>query len=680
MSSNQAFRRLAVIGAGNMGSGIAQKMATEGFNVVLVDLDDEKVERGLGIIRDLLAQGVERRIFKPEQAEAILGRVEGTSDWSLLGDVDLVVEAVFEDEKVKREVFKRLDEVCSPAAILGTNTSSLSVTDLAAATNQPGRVIGLHYFFHPAKNRLVEVVPGKQTDPVLLQRAWALQEQMGKTPIASTDSAGFVVNRFFVPWLNEAVRLLEEKIADIPTIEAANKKTFGVGMGPFELMNVTGVPIALHAAGTLGRKFGPFYQPSALLRRQVESGENWSLDGEPDESKFDAVAERMRAVVFYVAAALVDEGVGTIEDTDIGARVGLRWPKGPFELINRYGVARAAELVQSLADRWELRMPEALAKQAAESRSFSFRLVRSDVRDGVATLTINRPDAMNALNEAVVGQLHEAFKAAVQNPEVCAIVLAGAGKAFVAGADIRFFVRNIDSGDIPRIVHFTKAGHDLLNDIDRCKKPVVARMHGLALGGGLELALACDRIVASTKATLAFPETGIGIYPGLGGTQRTTRRVGKGLARWLVFTGQMLGAEEAAAVGLVDRAVAPDQLDAAVQQAIKDGVVEERKPGDVPQSHAALAALFADNTPEALREGGVDAGDDPRLGKAMKKVSQKAPIALRLAGRLIDEGADKPLAEGLAMELEHLSEIFGTKDAYEGLSTLGRKRPQFEGR
>jgi enoyl-CoA hydratase/3-hydroxyacyl-CoA dehydrogenase len=680
MSSKQGFRRLAVIGAGNMGSGIAQKMATEGFDVILVDLDDEKVQRGLGIIRDILTQGVERRIFRPEQAEQIQARIEGTADWSKLAEADLVVEAVFEDEKVKREVFQRLDEVCTAGAILGTNTSSLSVSELASATNHPERVIGLHYFFHPAKNRLVEVVPGKQTDDGLLQRAWSLQEQMGKTPIASTDSAGFVVNRFFVPWLNEAVRLLEEKVADIATIEAACKQTFGVGMGPFELMNVTGVPIALHAAGTLGRKFGPFYQPSGLLRRQVESGENWSLEGEADESLFDAVAERMRAVVFYVAAALVDEGVGTIEDTDIGARVGLRWPKGPFELINRYGVARAAELVQSLAERWELAVPAVLAKQAAENRSFAFQLVRSEVSDGVATLTINRPDAMNALNEAVVGQLHAAFKEAAADPAVCGIVIAGAGKAFIAGADIRFFVRNIDSGDLDRIVNFTRAGHDLLHDIDSCPKPVVARMHGLALGGGLELALACDRIVASTKATLAFPETGIGIYPGLGGTQRTTRRVGVGLAKWLVFTGQMLGAEEAAAIGLVDAAVTPDRLDDAVREAITESALEPRTPGEAPESHTALAALFAGNDAESLREGKVDPGEDKRLGKALKKVSQKAPIALRLAGELIDFGADRPLQEGLDKELEHLTEIFGTRDAYEGLSTLGRKRPQFEGR
>jgi enoyl-CoA hydratase/3-hydroxyacyl-CoA dehydrogenase len=206
-------------------------------------------------------------------------------------------------------------------------------------------------------------------------------------------------------------------------------------------------------------------------------------------------------------------------------------------MMNRSGVRRAASLAAGLADRFGLTVPRVLAARSAERRPFEFRLVTSQVEDGIATLTINRPDAMNALNEDVVRQLHEAFRSAVSNPAVRGIVLAGSGKAFVAGADIRFFVRNIEEKNLQRIVAFTKAGHALLDDIDRSPKPVVARIDGLALGGGVELALACDTLIATPKASFAFPETGIGIFPGLGGTQRLTRRVGVGLAKWLVFTG-----------------------------------------------------------------------------------------------------------------------------------------------
>ena len=679
MPSTRPVRTLAVIGAGNMGSGIAQKAATEGFPVILVDLDDAKVDRGLSIIDQTLAAGVLRKIFRPDDAKAIRARITGTSDWSKLATVDLVIEAVYEDFDVKRGVFEKLEAVCREDAILATNTSSFLVSDLAKGLKHPGRVVGLHYFYHPAKNRLVEVIPGEATSPEVTAAAWTVQEMMGKTPIHSADVSGFIVNRYFVPWLNEAVRLLEEGTADIPTIEAAAKATFGVGMGPFELMNVTGVPIAMHAANTLGAAFGPFYAPAELLKKQVAAGSTWDLSGTPDPSKFDAVSARLLGVTFLVAASLVDDGVGTVEDTDIGARVGLRWPRGPFEIINRFGIKAAGDLVGQFGGGWDIPVPGNLSLQWRANTPFAFELVRSEVHEGVATLTVNRPDAMNALNEAVVAQLHAAFKKAAADPKVKGIVIAGAGKAFIAGADIRFFVRAIESGDLKRIVDFTKAGHALLDDIDSCKKPVVARLHGLALGGGVELAQACDVLIATPRASFAFPETGIGIYPGLGGTQRPTRRIGVGLTRWLVMTGQSLGADEALAIGFIDKVVPHEELDAACRAAIAEGIKPAVRPA-LGANHKALERFFADNDAESLRQGKADSKSDEVLAKAMKRVSFKAPIALRLAGKLIESGASVSLDEGLAMELSHLEEIFSTKDAYEGLSTLGKKAPVFEGR
>jgi len=678
MGERRAFDKLAVIGAGNMGAGIAQKMATEGFPVVLVDLDDDKVRRGVDGIRRTLDQGVERKIFRPEQAAAILGRIRGTSDWGELDGVAAVVEAVFEDLAVKRDVFRRLDAACRPDAILATNTSSFSVSELAEATRSPARVLGLHYFYHPAKNRLVEVVPGRRTDPAVTRAAWALQEQIGKTPIACADSHGFIVNRFFVPWLNEAVRLLEEGVADLPTIEAACKRSFGVGMGPFELMNVTGIPIALHAATTLGLAFGPLYRPAARLEAQVRAGGGWPLDGSPDESRYDAVAERLLGVVFLVVAALVEEGVGTIEDTDIGARVGLRWPHGPFELMNRCGVRRAAELARAAAARHGLAVPGSLEARARRDERFAFRFVRTELRDGIATLTINRPDALNALNESVVEQLHAAVRQAARDGAVRGIVLAGAGKAFVAGADIRFFVDNIESGDFRRIVAFTEAGHALLAEIDRCPKPVIARLDGLALGGGVELALACHKIIASARASIAFPETGIGIYPGLGGTQRLPRRIGIGLAKWLIYSGETLGAQQALEVRLVDRLVPHERLDEALAAAIAGE--DERASPTWPIAFAELERFFTAHPVEAIRRGTADAAGKEPLLRAMKRVAQRAPLALRLAEQLIDRGMKLELEAALRLELEHLVEIFRSADAHEGLTALGTRRPSFQGR
>src|SRR5262249_4556210 len=194
----------------------------------------------------------------------------------------------------KQEVFKRLEGVCRPDAILATNTSSYLVSDISAAIKTPERVLGLHYFFHPAKNRLVEVVRGKATDADVFRRAWMLQEQLGKIPIESADASGFVVNRFFVVWLMEAIRMLEEGIASAVSIDEIAKRVFGVGMGPFELMNVSGVPIALHASTTIGNAYGSLYGPPGLLRKQVGLGVPWSVGGTVNPSAEQAGSDRVR--------------------------------------------------------------------------------------------------------------------------------------------------------------------------------------------------------------------------------------------------------------------------------------------------------------------------------------------------------------------------------------------------
>jgi enoyl-CoA hydratase / 3-hydroxyacyl-CoA dehydrogenase len=671
-------QKYAVIGAGNMGSGIAQKIATEGLPVVLVDLDDEKVARGMGIIQTTLAKGVERGIFRAEQVERILANVTGTSDWSVLSKVDLVIEAVFEDLGVKQQVFKRLGEVTKPTCILGTNTSSFFVKDVAAVTPHPERVVGLHYFYHPAMNRLVEVIAHASTDRAAYDAAWAAQEAIGKTPIDSADAPGFVVNRYFVPWLNEAVRLLEEGVADIATIDWAAKKAFRIGMGPFELMNVTGVPIAMHAANTLGEELHAFYAPAAKLVDQVEKVKaNWDLSGAADESKYDAIAERLLGVTFYVAAQLVDEGVSSVEDSDIGARVGLRWSKGPFQLINLVGADKARAMAGTITEKWGLPMPKLLTN--AGPSGIPIRLVVKGERGGLTSVWINRPDAMNALNPEVGGQLQAALDAARADNK--GIVLGGSGKAFIAGADIKFFVDHLRAKTFPEIYSFTADGQKMLRGMSGGKQAIVARAQGLALGGGSEMALACDWIVASPKASFGFPETGIGIYPGLGGTQRLPRRIGLPLAKYLVFTGQILGAKQAAEIGLVDAVVPFSELDAACEEFAGKGPAaartgRERCPAEAWQP---IWDFFASYSVDQILSGDASTGGNSQLDKAVKKMGQKSYNALKQAERLFNEGHHLELNDALDLELRDLKEVFAHPDALEGLSALieGR-RPSFQ--
>ena len=672
--------KVGVIGAGNMGSGIAQKFAQEGIQVVMVDMKDEFVQRGMNTIKKMLQEGVERKIFTPGQVDDILSRVTGATDYAAVADADLVIEAVFEDKNVKSELFRKLDQACDEKTILATNTSSFYVRDFADQTNRPDRFIGLHYFYHPAKNRLLEVIPYEKTSQITLEKSLLAAKLHGKTAIVVKDAPGFAVNRFFVPFLNEAARMLEENLADIPTIEEAAKKAFKIGMGPFMLMNVTGIPIAVHAATTLGEELGPFYAPCELLKSQKEKAVNWNLDGDVDESKLQPVIERFYGVCLGVAAALVEEGVASIEDTDRGAKIGLRWIMGPFEIMNKIGIDATYAAVDTIVRKYpDFKMPTILSHQKTAGEPFSFSYVDLAVKNGIANITLNRPEAMNSLNEAVVAQLTAKFAEAESNPAVKAIVLQGAGKAFVAGADIRYFVNKIKSGKISEIVDFTRKGHELLLQIENSPKLTIALLDGLSLGGGSELALACQAIVATSAGSMGFPETGIGIYPGLGGMLRLARHVGPELAKYYVFTGMPISAENAHALGIITRLVAPIEIDQALDDLIAQGKPEKYCRRDIPARFEALATLGTPENVSCLLSGKPPEGvDDALAAKTAKIVSYKAPLALKAANAIIDRQVGKPMAEAVEIELGQLQEIFSTADALEGLSSVGRRRPEFK--
>jgi len=675
------IKKIGVIGGGNMGSGIAQKIAQEGIPVVMVDLKEEFVQRGLGTIRRLLQEGVERKIFKPEQVDQILSRINGTTDFKAVADADIVIEAVFEDKQVKTDLFKKLDQICSPRTILATNTSSFFVREFAEMTSRPDRFVGLHYFYHPAKNRLLEVIPHSRTSPGTLEKSLLAAKLHGKTAIVVKDAPGFAVNRFFVPFLNEAARMLEEKIADIPTIEEAGKRAFKIGMGPFQLMNVTGIPIAVHAATTLGNELGPFYAPAPILKAQMKKKQNWNLEGAVDETKVQAAVDRFHGVCLGVAAALVDEGVASIEDTDRGAKIGLRWVMGPFEIMNKIGMARTYGAVQAICRRYpDFKMPAILEKQHRLGKPFEFSFVDLEIKNDVAWITLNRPEAMNALNETVVAQLDRRFAEAEADARVRGVVFRGAGKAFVAGADIRYFVEKIKAGRIPDIVAFTRRGHELLLRIEESRKLTIALLDGLSLGGGSELALACQAIIATPPGSMAFPETGIGIYPGLGGMLRLARQLGPALAKYFAFTGAPISAADAQALGIATRLVEPAAVGAAVQSLISGSKPDKYRARDIPQKFRAFADLFGPGSVNLLLSGRSPAGANAELtGKVAKTLGYKAPLALRMANEIVDRQTGLPMREAVEVELGRLKDIFSTADALEGLSSVGRRRPEFKG-
>lgn len=673
---------IGIVGAGNMGSGIAQKFAQEGLNVVMLDIKEEFVERGFATIRNILDQGVQRNILTPEKMDQTMGRIKGGTDFNLLTDADLVIEVVFEDKKVKKDLFSRLDKICSPKTIFATNTSSFYVKELAESTERQDRFIGMHYFFHPAKNRLLEVIPHKGTSQDTISRVMEISRLHGKTAILVQDSPGFAVNRFFVPLLTESVKLVEEGLGDIPTVEHAAIEAFRIGMGPFELMNVTGIPIAVHASATFGRELGKFYDTPSLLKRQMELGELWPLGGDVDQSRVELIKERLYGACLGAAASLVSEGVATIEDTDLGAKVGLRWQKGPFEIMNMIGIEKAYSVIRAIADNNpDFKMPEVVAAQKSLGKPFEFKVVNRQVKDGIAYITINRPEAMNALNEITVEQLDREFTEAENDPAVKSIVFQGAGKAFVAGADIRFFVKNIKSNRIDNNVSFTRKGHELFLRIENCAKPTIAVLDGLSLGGGSEMALACQAVIATPAGSMGFPETGIGIYPGLGGMLRLARQVGPELAKYYVFTGKPISAQDACDLGIVTCLVSPQDIGKTIVELSRSSLPDKYRKREIPARFLELAKTCTGENLESLLKNGELTGVSPAIAqKTQKVINLKAPLALQNVNSLIEAQQEKSIPEAIKLELDGLVAIFSTQDALTGLTSLGGPAPQFVGR
>ena len=684
----QPIQRVAIVGAGNMGSGIAQKSAQEEFDVQMVDREQQWVDRGQGIITDFLSEAVERRIFNQSQVDEIKSRITGVVGVENTAEnTDLVIEAVFEDFDIKTAVFKTLDEACGDHTILASNTSSLSVNELAKATGRPDKFVGLHFFYHPAKNRLVEVIPAKTTSQDTIDRVVQYCKMLGKVVIVCGDRPGFVVNRFFVPWLNEACLLEQEGVANAAQIDAIACKAFRIGLGPFGLMNLTGPPIALHSTDYLAEQLAvPRYDGAANLRELVGDNNMWEIGEATDysEEQYQLVSRRLFGVVFGVAAQIVDEGVCSMEDVDRGAKVGLRWAKGPFEMMNKIGIQQSHEMAveyQKLclddAGKSTWQVAEFFSKQASSNAQWDFSYVDTSIVDGVATITINRPEAMNALNETVIKQLGQAVDAVNGNSAVHTVVLDGAGKAFVAGADVKFFVDKIRSNAIEDIVEFTSNGHKVLNSIENSSKTTVALTTGLALGGGLELALCCDYRIGTRRTQFRFPETSIGIYPGLGGSQRPARISGIPLARWAVLGGNFMNSQIAYDIGLLTHLVDLSEVDAAVTQCATSGKPANKYPGK-PTNNASPVVKFAsdfysDNNLSVLLSGGCPAGydaADKTISRQLKNLKYTAPIALSMASELIDITSNTSLSEGLDSELSKLTEIFSTRDALEGLSAL----------
>ena len=266
---------IGVLGAGSMGNGIAQVAAQAGYQVVMRDIEDRFVENGLKAIQKFLTKSVEKGKITEDQKKGALGKIKGTTRMEDLKDVDFVIEAVFEDLDLKKNIFKQLDELTRPGVILTTNTSSMSITEIAMSTKRPDKVAGMHFFNPAPLMRLVEVIRGYDTNDETIHTVMEMAKKMGKEPIeVKKDTPGFVVNRIMTPHFVEAIRMVEEGVASIEDIDKAVKLGLNYPMGPFELMDLTGVDISLHVTEYLYKELNKESKWSVpvLLKSMIRAG------------------------------------------------------------------------------------------------------------------------------------------------------------------------------------------------------------------------------------------------------------------------------------------------------------------------------------------------------------------------------------------------------------------------
>ncbi len=669
--------RAAVVGAGTMGGQIAQTIAAAGIPVVLKDVDDSLVQAGIEEARNVTRAQVdklaERGRITAEQADAqleeVLGRIEGTTSYAGFGDVDFVIEAVPERTDIKQSVFAELDAATPGHAILASNTSSLSITEIGEATLRPDKVIGFHYFYPASVMPLIEIVEGEDTAAETVAAALTFAQAIRKQPITCAEVPGFVVNRILNSGVSEVWREQEVKGLSIKKIDEGVGAAGVVPVGPYHLVNLLGLDTVLHVAEHLVESYGEerFYAPKGMQKLVSEGklgaktggdgfydpqGEpNLPGDGEPDVAE---LVELLSLKTFLEACLVLEEGVATHRDIDFGmmAGAGLDPRRGllpPFMKADSEGLDTVLERMENAHERYGERFtpptilrrlvaqgrlgqkagqgfyayPQPDAEQPAEVVQLETGS-RSAGGEGIAIAWLANGQ-MNSISPQVVQDLEKVWRA-IKGSGVHALVIASSNPfLYSAGADIKAFT-SMDESSGEQLIN---AAHALFKELGSDGIATIAAVNGLAFGGGCELAMACDVRIAARSALFGQPEIKLGIIPGFGGTQRLPRLVGLSKALEMNLVGDPILAEEAFELGLANRLVEDHELlDTALQWA--------------------------------------------------RKLAGQAPLAMAAIKRV--SGADD-LDAGIEAEKRAFAEAFSSEDAKEGISAfLGKRSPQFQGR
>jgi 3-hydroxybutyryl-CoA dehydrogenase len=391
MQTNKVVNLVGIVGAGAMGSGIAQIASQAGLDVIMFDLSEDALTISASKLQKVMNRLVEKGKFTFKEALDIQERIERTTNIDRLKNCNLIIEAVVEDIEVKKNVFKKIEEIVSEEAIIASNTSSLSITSLASFCNHPHRVVGLHFFNPAPLMPLVEIIPALQTNIELPQQLSDLMSQWGKSPVIAKDTPGFIVNRVARPFYGEALRILDEGIADIKTIDAAMRES-GFKMGPFQLTDLIGHDINYSVTESVFKSFyyDPRYMPSITQLKLVEAGWLGRKSGRGfydyrDENKqvevlenLDPIvqaeiSERIISMLINEAADAVYLGIASAADVDTAMLKGVNYPKGLLLWAEEWGLQKVVTIIDSLRDTYgetRYRCSPLLRKLASEDGKF----------------------------------------------------------------------------------------------------------------------------------------------------------------------------------------------------------------------------------------------------------------------------------------------------------------------
>lgn len=482
------------------------------------------------------------------EAKDVIHNLYGTMDYADIADADWVIEAATENLPLKRKIFAQIEAVVRPDALITSNTSSLPAELIFSQMKHPARATVTHFFAPAWRNPAVEVIRWEKTDPAVVEYLrWAFC-MTGKVPLVTADVACFMLDRIFDNWCNESAMLLDRATA----AEVDSVASEFVHAGPFFVLNLAhGNPIITETNTLQAEMEGAHYDPAPIFK----SVETWVTvpPGKKVEVATDtaqAIRQRLLGILFSQSVDIVDRKIGDPADLDLGCRLALGFKQGPLDLMRTLGEQTTGQaLIRLRSERAGMPMP---TRPFDAYQGFLRHILVDDLGD-VKLITLRRPEAMNALHDEMNDEILSVIRRFDNDPAVAGFVITGYGtKAFCAGGDIGRFVDML--GDADASAQYARDCSRLLVHLDRMKKPVVAALNGIALGGGFELATRCHSIVALKRAWIQMPEVTLGITHGIGAMAVPYRRWPHAAPTFnaMLRTAERLKATRAHELGIID--------------------------------------------------------------------------------------------------------------------------------